>query len=699
MLTEEIRKALSLPAAPLPRPEVVAQKYRSLPAEHRKAVNALHRAGGEMALSEFAFDPRVRAALGELGFAYVLSDPDRVVVPLETLFAVPLIEGNPETLVEALRGYSSDALRKIAAAVGVEAAGLDDVALRARLHRAASSGRTLEGIDSELLEGLCEIAEGVGPEGLPIDRLCRALEIPSPGGGGVFVDAFPAQEGPLGDLARRMVVTPVLRRSEGSRWCLLATVPLEVRRALRTALGDRGRSNCAEQMERVTFRPSSEGAGGGVAKLLLALEQETVGVTQAGKVNRRNLAKVARRLGWNEEEAARLSDLAILAGMVEVVEGRTRVRPSAVGWKFLAATPSGRGEILFRQAREGFRMLAAGISQALRDELERAIFAELDPQARPGTKVCLHCAAGRAMEAVLRSGPRRSAFASGARGFVRPVVRVIGAFFFRFGLAEGAAEENQLRYLRWTGAGGPAGEDPPGRVTVQPTGEVIVPPGALPAEDLARLARAAEPRGVDPALVFALTRGSIFEAARRGEDPAKLREVLEARSGRPLPKTVAFLLEEAASRAGEVRIVPCSAIVEVRDPSMLEGLGLVRIADRIAGVPPEMDPGAIRRALERKGYFVKVDDDPPPSLASEMGEDGEEDPCHSWAGDEKGILERVRHSCEFGEGLEVEVRGGRRHLLEGISRSGGRIEGWDAATGRRTMLDLAAISRARSAPA
>ncbi|MFN3484707.1 MAG: hypothetical protein ACK44W_04410, partial [Planctomycetota bacterium] len=170
MLIAEIQAALSLPVAPPPKPDVVARKYRSLPKEYRKAVNALHRAGGEMALSQFPFGPQVREALQELGFAYVISNPDRIVIPLETLFAVPLIGGNPQTLIEALRMYSSDALRKIAGAVGVEAAGLDDVALRARLHRAAASGKTLEGIDPEVLEILGGLFADAGPEGVPVDE-------------------------------------------------------------------------------------------------------------------------------------------------------------------------------------------------------------------------------------------------------------------------------------------------------------------------------------------------------------------------------------------------------------------------------------------------------------------------------------------------------------------------------------------------
>ncbi|MFN3483957.1 MAG: helicase-associated domain-containing protein, partial [Planctomycetota bacterium] len=388
--------------------------------------------------------------------------------------------------------------------------------------------------------------------------------------------------------------------------------------ALAAALGDRARLNCTEEMERTVFQTSVEAQEGRLARFLLELERQAVGLTQAGRLNRRNLAKLARRAGWPEPEAMPLADLAIAIGLVEQDETRTRVCVSPLGWRFLAATPHGRAGLLSQQLREAFHLLAQEIPFPFREALEQAIFAELDPKSSAGAKVCLHCAARRVADAVLRSTKKR--VVDGGAGFhasMRASVELMAGWFFRLGWAEGALAGGRLRYLRWKGPEEAPPEDPPGRVTVQPTGEVIVPPGALTAEELARLARAAEPDGVDPALVFTLTRASVFEAAREGEDLARLREILEARSGRPLPQTVAFHLEEAASRAGEVRIVPCSALVEVREPSMLEGLDLVRVTDRIAAVPPDEDPEAVLRALEKKGYFVKMDRFSWPALASD----------------------------------------------------------------------------------
>jgi hypothetical protein len=700
MLIEEIRAALALPPAPLPRPEVVAQKYRSLPKEYRKAVNALHRAGGELPSSEFPAAPSLRAALQELGFAYVLSSPDRVVAPLETLFAVPLIEGNPETLVEALRGYSSQTLRRIAAAAGVEAAGVDDVALRARLHRAATSGRTLEGIDPMVLQSLRDLAGGIEPGGWTAREFCSAAGIEGPSWDGIIVDALPSGESELADLARRMVVIPVRDVGSGSRWFETVTVPLEMRRVIAARLGERPRRTCAEEMEAATFQPAAENDGARLAMFLPALERESVGLTQAGRPNLRDLRRLERRFGWAASEAGRVAALALVGDLAGMDPREDRLRPTARGWAFLAGTPAERFRVLADLARKIMRNSAVEAGGSAAKALEEALFSYLDPAgAVPGSKVCLHCAAARVTEAVRKNLKTPRVFGTELGAIVRAFVQGLGETAFHLGLAEAALQGKRVVYLRWRETG-PAGGGAGGAVTVQPTGEVIVPPGAAPAEDLAALARVAEVRSVEPVLVFALGRAAVMEAARRGENLIRLRGILETRSGRPLPQAVAFLLEEIGSRVGEVRIVPCSAVVEVRDPSMLEGMNLVRLSDRFAAIPEGLDPEAFKRAFERKGYFARWESSassPVLDEGEEEVEDGDEDPCHAWAAGLEGVRERVLHSSRFSEPLEVEMRGGRRHRLEGVSWDGGRIAGWDRETGRPVMLDAASVIRARSA--
>jgi hypothetical protein len=702
MLTEEIRAALALPPAPIPKPEAVVQKYRSLPKEYRKAVNALHRAGGELPASEFPGSPSLRAALQELGFAYVLPSPERVVAPLETLFAVPLIEGNPETLLEALRGYDLETLRKLAAAARVEAAGLDEVRLRARLHRAATSGATLEGVHAGLLRNLLELAEAGGPQGIPVREFCRLAGIEAPSWDEGAVDALPKGDSELADLARRMLVTPVRVASDWTRFFNAVTVPIEMRRVLSARPAGAPKRSCGEEMEGAEFQPPPESDGRRLALLLASLERERVGMTRAGNPNLRDLGRLGRRLGWTAEEASQLAMLALAGGLAEPEERGEWVRPTEEGWAYLAGTPAERIRRLGELARGIARSLASEASPRTPDVIVEALLQELDPvEAVPGEKVCLHCAAGRAVEAIRKKlkelGMRPIGLSMGVEG----LVRALGEVIFQFGLAEGVRRGDRLEYLRWSPKGGAAG-GLPGTVTVQPTGEVIAPPGAFPPQELAALARAAEITGVEPVLVFSLTRATAMEAARRGEDLLRLRAILEARSGRPLPQAVAFLLEEIGSRVGEVRIVPCAAVVEVRDPAMLAGLNLVRISDRVAAVPMAYDPDAIRRELERQGYLVKLERPvlTRETLREQAEEAAQEDhrACREWGTEPEGVRKRVLHASLHGEPLEVEMRGGRRHCLVGVLLGEGRIEGLDRDTGRPEVLDAASVVRARSAP-
>ncbi|MFN3483958.1 MAG: hypothetical protein ACK44W_00500 [Planctomycetota bacterium] len=73
------------------------------------------------------------------------------------------------------------------------------------------------------------------------------------------------------------------------------------------------------------------------------------------------------------------------------------------------------------------------------------------------------------------------------------------------------------------------------------------------------------------------------------------------------------------------------------------------------------------------------------------------DAYYTWAEGREGIRERVHHSSERIKGLEVELRGGRRHFLKEVRGSDGRVEGRGVRTGRWMVLDATAIVCARSA--
>ncbi|HEY7778658.1 MAG TPA: helicase-associated domain-containing protein [Ktedonobacterales bacterium] len=119
------------------------------------------------------------------------------------------------------------------------------------------------------------------------------------------------------------------------------------------------------------------------------------------------------------------------------------------------------------------------------------------------------------------------------------------------------------------GAGTPM--EPVGRVVAQPNFEIVaLPPLAAPT--VLALDTCAEPRGVDRAARYALTRQSFAGACQAGWSPDTVAERLEAVIGGPLPQNVRTTIADWARRAERVRLRAGTAILEVRDAAVLDAL-------------------------------------------------------------------------------------------------------------------------------
>jgi hypothetical protein len=115
-------------------------------------------------------------------------------------------------------------------------------------------------------------------------------------------------------------------------------------------------------------------------------------------------------------------------------------------------------------------------------------------------------------------------------------------------------------------------------------------------------------------LVWRLESARALAAVEEGLDVAELREFLTARSQKPLPATVATLLDDWTTRAGQLEDLGAARIVRCSDAHVARVLAhdrLLRSLCQLAGdshlVFRAADETAVRRALRELGYVL-----PPP---------------------------------------------------------------------------------------
>ncbi len=666
-------------------PRAVAARYKAMPKERRKMVNALHRAGGTLPLSKLEASPAQLAGLREAGLVFVVED--RAVLPLELLFAVPLLDGERESLVEALRMYSRDGLWAIAAANGVAADGADEFTLRARLYRRAREGGALEGLDAECLKALERLREG--------EWTLRWEEYAGDAADSTGMEAQSVgfKKGPERPFLR-MVVAPV-RAWPGRSYFSEVTVPKELREGVAKLLAGGPLCRAGKPQE---WRALDRSFRSDLLRYLLEVDRERPAITQRGGVNRRDLSRIAKRMEVEAELVESLNGTAVTWRLLSREEERAALTEEAES--LLSLGPAAFDRALAERWRTFHPRLSGWLSPAA---YERALEAVRRALLAAGRAACLPCVAGaaaadRAMKKAL-SGSRAPA----AR-VASELASALAQGLRDFGFAEAAYEGERGVAIRWTAAGErafateplpPAREE---RIVVQPTGEAIVPFG-VPGAAMRMAALAGEVRSVDAVAVVALTRASVLRAAQAGIDPAAVKAVLEERSGGPLPQPVAFLLDEIAARMGEVEIVPCAMVLKVRDPAVLRSLGLEAVAPGVGIVPPTADPIAYLEKVRKAGWLFKLAGPPRPvpRAAEPEGED-EACVCETEARDPAGIAERIKHSVDTGFPIELVVRGGRRETMEVEGFDGIELSGWNVETGRNVSVAIGSIVSGRVLP-
>ena len=112
-------------------------------------------------------------------------------------------------------------------------------------------------------------------------------------------------------------------------------------------------------------------------------------------------------------------------------------------------------------------------------------------------------------------------------------------------------------------------------------------------------------------LVWRLDAGKLLAAIEEGRSVAEIQEFLSARSGGPLPDTVARLLEDVADRSAKVLDCGLARLVECADPTLAALIvndsrtrrHCMRAGERHLVVTASSE-SAFKRALREVGYFV-----------------------------------------------------------------------------------------------
>jgi hypothetical protein len=679
VLIHELAAALGRPDLPPFDARRIADLYRAQPRDRRRAVNALVRSGGTLPVPELlartGSSPEALAALEQAGLLRRLGDD--AVLPLEHLFAVPLLENDPDKLVEALKIFPKDALWTVAVSAGVAVDGADEAAIRARLYRhALRRGRPgFTPAELRILRRLQERDWSDDYQGL--ERWAgRGWVAARCSVDGLLGETSPA----LRSLALGLWVTPV-RLEPGSPIFLRVGVPRELRASILEALdGRKARPAGCSDPTPPKWLTIDTSLRADLLRYLLLIEQDPPSTTRKGSVNQRDLARMAKRAGLSPERVELANGEACDFRLLSVEKGKVGVGPLAD--RLFAGGGAAFGRNVLEARRElwtGFGHVWAPDEDAVA-EISDEVMALLRKDF--GAAFCSHCLARELRERKgfakrVKEGDRARVAASAVQGHLR--------LLFRAGAVAVVAEGDEIRRAKWTPEGveiaKPAARPepaPPPRTLVQPSGEIIAP-GELPFSELRAIAAWAEVKSVDPAAVFSLTRASALRAAQRGGDPAAFRALLERLSGGALPQPVAFHLGELADRRGEVELLPCSALVRARDPLVLKGLeGVREIAPGLALVPAGADPEELAARLRKQGFLLAAPEAAVPAA--------------------RLALEKLfREAADYGGIVEVVLRGGRRHTLFVDSLRDGTVTGDEFPTNRRLSISLDAVDDAWSA--
>ncbi len=405
-------------------------------------------------------------------------------------------------------------------------------------------------------------------EGAPLSELAARLDRTVEQ---VALDLAPATDALLADLAdARLTVWPAVS-AELAAWparglpsldelraAAALPMPPELDSAARTAL-DR---TAAESAFTTTMA---------VTEVVLALGDVPGRLLARGGLALPDAKRLAAAAGCAADEVGALVDLAMLAGLVDELDGTSRSTEAGDAWRRLAPTDRW-----------------AHLSSAWRDSLPHDVVALLHDQ--------VDAAWGRGLSTAMQWLYPASAES------LRERLRRRGEQAERLGIAVGGRASSIGRSLL-TGGGAKAASVlaplvPPEVEQVYLQHDLtIVSPGPLKGELDERLRRVADVESSSLAGRYRITAESVTRAIAIGETAASLTTFLSAISLTGVPQPLAYLVEETARRYGAVRV----GALEHDEAAELGARTGVRSDDPVLLEAMLVDAAAAPLALRRVG--------------------------------------------------------------------------------------------------
>ncbi|MFN3651062.1 MAG: helicase-associated domain-containing protein [Armatimonadota bacterium] len=144
---------------------------------------------------------------------------------------------------------------------------------------------------------------------------------------------------------------------------------------------------------------------------------------------------------------------------------------------------------------------------------------------------------------------------------------------------------------------------------LQPNAEIFAPPNLSPWV-LFHLRRFTGEKKGGPAGMYPVNADSLRRAFDSGVKPAEVRQFLEGFSRTGLPGNVAELIQTTGRQHGRIRIVPAGFVLVTDDPALLDELGAVRTVSELVGerlteraaLVEGSQVGELLRRLRARGY-------------------------------------------------------------------------------------------------
>ncbi|MBC8163452.1 MAG: helicase-associated domain-containing protein, partial [Roseiflexaceae bacterium] len=208
--------------------------------------------------------------------------------------------------------------------------------------------------------------------------------------------------------------------------------------------------------------------------------------------------------------------------------------------------------------------------------------------------------------------------------------QVIGFSLYWLGLVDVSVCDQKLESFRLTELGAallqdlPLDELPVAPLIIQPSFEVLVPPGASPYARF-QIGRVAERASIGAvAASYRLTKRALQAELARGTPFEDVERFLTEAAGRPLPQNVAATLHEWAAQHGQINLRTV-ALLETRDAALLQQLRHDKrlrlpegeqLGDAVYAIRPG-DAAALIDRLGKAGYGISGEAEP---AATQLGE-------------------------------------------------------------------------------